>query len=91
MPELFPAVVYSLCLATSSACAGLLARSYFSTRAPLLLWSALCFFFLAANNLLVLIDMLVIREVDLRLGRLLLALAAASILLFGFVWDTEER
>ena len=91
MPELFPAIVYFLCFATSGACAWLLGRSYWSTGARLLLWSALCFVFLAANNLLVFVDLLVIRDVDLRLGRLLLALAAVSILLFGFVWTAEEE
>ncbi|HEX9933119.1 MAG TPA: DUF5985 family protein [Allosphingosinicella sp.] len=91
MPELFPAIVYVLCFATSSACAFLLGRSYRSTSARLLLWSALCFVFLAANNLLLFVDMLVIRDVDLRLGRLLLSLAAVGILLFGFVWDMEEE
>jgi hypothetical protein len=91
LPELFPAIVYVLCFATSSACAFLLGRSYRSTGARLLLWSALCFLFLAANNLLLLIDMLVIRDVDLRIGRLALALAAVGILLFGFVWDMEEE
>ena len=91
MPEIFPAVVYALCFATSSACAWLLGRSYRRTGARLLLWSALCFFFLAANNLLLFVDMLVIRDVDLRLGRLLLALAAVGVLLFGFIWDLEEE
>ena len=91
MPELFPAIVYFLCFATSSACAWLLGRSYRSTGARLLLWSSLCFFFLAANNLLVFVDLLVIRDVDLRVGRLLLALAAIGILLFGFVWEAEEE
>lgn len=91
MPELFPAAVYVLCFATSSACAYLLGRSYRRTGARLLLWSALCFFFLAANNLLLIVDMLVIRTADLRVGRLLLALAAVSILLFGFVWEVEEE
>jgi len=91
LPELFPAAVYVLCFATSSACAYLLGRSYRRTGARLLLWSALCFFFLAANNLLLIVDMLVIRTADLRVGRLLLALAAVSILLFGFVWEVEEE
>jgi hypothetical protein len=91
LPDLFPAIVYVLCFATSSACAFLLGRSYRSTGARLLLWSALCFLFLAANNLLLLIDMLVIRDVDLRLGRLALALGAVGILLFGFIWDMEQE
>lgn len=91
VPEIFPTIVYTLCFLTSSACAWLLGRSYARTGARLLLWSALCFVFLAANNLLLIFDMLVIRDVDLRIGRLLLALAAVGILLFGFVWDMEEE
>jgi hypothetical protein len=89
--EIFPAIVYFLCFATSSACAWLLARSYRSTGTRLLLWSGLCFLLLAANNLLLVIDLLVVRDVDLRLGRLLLSLGAVAILLFGFVWDMEEE
>jgi hypothetical protein len=84
-------MVYLLCFGTSSACAWLLGRSYRSTGARLLLWSALCFLFLAGNNLLLFVDMLVIRDVDLRVARLLLALAAVGLLLFGFVWDGEEE
>lgn len=91
MQELFPAIVYFLCFATSSACAWLLGRSYRSGGARLLLWSGLCFLFLAANNLLLLFDLLIVRDVDLRLGRLLLSLAAVGILLFGFIWDMEEE
>jgi hypothetical protein len=90
MTDSFPAIVYLLCFATSSACAVLLARSYFRTRARLLLWSALCFLFLALNNLFVIIDLLLITEVSLQLARLLLSLAAVSVLLFGFVWDLED-
>lgn len=90
MDEYFPAAVYFLCFATSSACAWLLARSYRRTFARLLLWSALCFVLLAANNLLVIMDMLVIREVNLAIPRLLLSLGAVGVLLFGFIWDLEE-
>lgn len=91
MDDLFPTVVYSLCFLTSSACAWLLGRSYGRTRARLLLWSSVCFGLLAANNLLLIIDLLLVPGVDLRLGRLLLSLAAASVLLFGFVWDLERE
>ena len=91
MHDLFPAVVYLLCFLTSSACAWLLGRSYRRTGARLLLWSGLCFFFLAANNLVLVIDLLVVPDLDLRLGRLLLALAAVGTLLFGFIWDLEEE
>ena len=90
MAHYFPALVYLLCFLTSAACALLLARNYRRTGARLLLWSALCFVFLAANNFVVILDLLVLPSVDFRLTRLLLALAAVGILLFGFIWDLEE-
>lgn len=86
----FPAAVYLLCFLTSSACALLLARTYWRTGARLLLWSALCFLFLAANNLAVILDLLILPAWDFRLARLLLALAAVGVLLFGFIWDEED-
>ena len=91
MAELFPTAVYTLCFLTSSACAWLLARSYGRSGARLLLWSCLCFVLLAANNLVLVFDMLVLPAIDLRLPRLVLSLAAASVLLFGFVWDLEKE
>ena len=90
MSDYFPAAVYLLCFLTSAACALLLARNYWRTGARLLLWSALCFLFLAANNLVVIFDLLLIREVDFRLVRHLLSLAALGVLLFGFIWDLDE-
>lgn len=90
MPYAFPAAVYILCFLTSSACAILLARNYVRTGARLLLWSALCFALLGANNLMVVIDLLVLRDFNLGLFRLGFSLAAVMVLLFGFVWDLEE-
>jgi len=89
--QLFPATVYLLCFATSSACAWLLARTYHQTRARLLLWSAICFVFLAANNLVVIVDLLLVADTDYRLLRLFLSLIALCVLLFGFVWDSESE
>jgi len=89
MGELFPTSVYLLCLFTSTACAALLARQYRQTRMRLLLWSALSFFFLACNNLAVVLDLLVFSSTDLRLPRLLTSLAAVGVLIFGFIWDSE--
>jgi hypothetical protein len=91
MTDLFPTAVYLLCFATSSACAFLLARAYRRARARLLLWSALCFTLLAANNLVVIVDLLVLPERNFSLLRIALALAAVTILLFGLTWDSEER
>ncbi|HEY0131553.1 MAG TPA: DUF5985 family protein [Allosphingosinicella sp.] len=90
MATWFPASVYLLCFMTSAACAILLTRSYRRTGARLLFWSGLCFLFLAANNLVVIFDLLLLPEVDFRLARYLLALAALGVLLFGFIWDLED-
>lgn len=90
MAELFPTAVYLLCFLTAGACALLLARTYWRTGMRLLLWSALCFLFLAGNSLVVILDLLVFREVDLSPVRTLFSLAAVCVLLFGFIWDRED-
>jgi len=90
MADYFPAAVYTLCFLTGSACALLLARNYWRTGARLLLWSALCFLFLAANNLVVILDLLLLPDADFRLLRHSLSLAAIGVLLFGFIWDLED-
>ncbi len=90
MGALFPAIVYVLCFLTSAACAWLLGRSYRQTSTGLLLWSSICFSFLAANNFVLILDLLVLPEQDLRLLRLLLTLAAILSLIWGFVVDGEE-
>jgi hypothetical protein len=58
---------------------------------PLLFWSALCFLLLAGNNLFLMLDMLVIKQVDLGVVRALFSLAAVSVLLFGFIWNAGEE
>jgi hypothetical protein len=88
--SIFPVAVYTLCFLTSAGCAWLLRRQYLRTGARLLMWSGLCFLFLAGNNLLLMTDLLVFPEVDLRLPRLLLSLTAVSLLLFGLIWDAQE-
>lgn len=85
-----PAAVYVLCFVTSATCAWLLARGYLRSKARLLLWSALCFVLLAANNALVIVDLLILTATTFRLERLVIMLAAVAVLLFGFVWDLEE-
>jgi hypothetical protein len=90
MGSWFPTLVYTLCFLTSSACFVLLARNYRRTGARLLLWSALCFLFLALNNFVVILDLLLLPDLDFRLARLVLAAAAVGVLLFGFIWDLEE-
>ena len=91
MGEIFPAVVYVLCFLTSGACAWLLGRSYKANGTPLLFWSSVCFALLAANNLALILDLVVFPDlIDLRVARLSLALAATISILWGFVWESEE-
>jgi hypothetical protein len=54
------------------------------------LWSSLCFGLLALNNLMLVTDLVIFPDLDLRIARLGLALAAAATLIFGFIWDLEE-
>lgn len=91
MSHAFPTAVYVLCFLTSAACAWLLGRSYSANRTRLLLWSSVCFIFLALNNLALVLDLVVLPTYDLRLARLILALAAVVALIWGFVWQVEER
>jgi hypothetical protein len=88
--QAFPAAVYVLCFLTSAACGLLLTRNYRRTGARLLLWSGLCFLLLAANNLTVIVDLLILPGVDLQMPRLAFSLSALMVLLFGFVWDLEN-
>jgi hypothetical protein len=81
--------VYLLCGATSISCAVLLIRSYWRTRARLLLWSSLCFVGLALNNVLLFVDLVLVPDVDLSVWRSLSALTGLALLLFGLIRETN--
>jgi hypothetical protein len=82
-------VIYSLCALTALLCAGLLLQAYRRSRYRLLLWSGLCFVGLTANNALVVLDKIIFREVDLSLWRLVVALIAMMVLMYGLIWNAE--
>lgn len=79
--------VYALCALTSLACAVQLLRAYRAERVKLLLWTALCFCGLAANNVLMFADVLL--AADLTTWRKLPALAGILLLLHGFISDSR--
>jgi hypothetical protein len=86
----FAPTVYLLCFVASVICAAMLARSFHRTHARLLFWSAACFFLLAGNNLVLVIDLVVVpKGIDLSVVRQLLSVAAVSTLLYGFIWNVE--
>ena len=81
--------IYGLCAFAALICAALLLNAYRRTRYRLLLWSGLCFVGLVGNNLLLVADKIVYPTVDLSTWRLLTALLAMVILLYGLIWDAE--
>ena len=83
--------VYLLCALTSIACAWLLLRSYARSRVRLLLWSGVCFSFLAINNILLVIDLTFLPNVDLSIVRAVPTVIGLALLLYGFIWDEQTR
>jgi hypothetical protein len=84
---MMPTVVYLLCSLTSLACAFLLLRGYMRSRVTLLFWMGLCFVGLAANNVILMID--VQTQVPLLIWRKLPALFGVILLLHGLVADSK--
>ncbi|MDI1275278.1 DUF5985 family protein [Polaromonas sp.] len=82
-------LIYSLCALTSVACAWLSLRGYQRSGHRLLFWSGLCFLALSVNNVLLVLDKLVFTVADLTLWRLVAALAAVVLMLFGLIWEEE--
>lgn len=82
-------IAYSLCALTALACSVLLLRGFRRSGARLLLWSGLCFGFLALNNFLVVFDLVVFPHIDLFLVRNVTALTGVSLLLYGLIWEAE--
>lgn len=85
----FPSAIYFLCSLTSLAATVLLVRSFARNRSTLLLWSALAFVALTANNLLLFADFLLPPNIDLRPERVAAELLAVGLLLYGFIWEID--
>ena len=81
--------VYLLCAVTSALCATLLVAGYRRSRSRLLLWSALCFVGLALNNAVLVVDLIIVKDVDLSIWRQLPALLGLGVLVYGLVWESE--
>ena len=82
--------IYSLCTLTSLACAWLLFASYRRTGHRLLFWSGLCFSGMTLNNVLLVFDKVVFpTSVDLLPLRLVAALVALLLLLYGLIYEKE--
>lgn len=84
------AAVYIFGVLVTLICGVLLTRAYRNVRKRLLLWSAVCFYFLALSNLLVFVDLVIFPDVNLYLYRLLTAALAMLILLYGLIWEGDK-
>ena len=82
-------VLTLLAALTSLTCMVLLFRAYAANGVRLLLWSALCFVCLTTNNVLLFFDLVVFPDINLRLYRIIAALAGILFLLYGFLWEAE--
>jgi hypothetical protein len=84
-------VFYSLCTLAALFCAILLLRAYYRSRYKLLLWGGLCFLGLTLNNALLVVDKLIFPEPEVNLftWRLVAALVAMLVLLYGIIFDAE--
>ncbi len=80
-------VSYALCAVTSVVCLVFLLRSYFRIRTPLLLYSSICFFFLAIQNGLLFIDLVLVPQIDLTIWRTLAGFVGPTVLLAGIIWE----
>jgi hypothetical protein len=84
-------VAYVLCAIASGIAAFLLLRSFAATRTKLLLWSGLCFVFLACENVMIFVDLVLTGPtLDLRLYRLSLGLIGFLCLLWGLIWEQSR-
>ncbi len=83
------ALIYALCALTCLASAFLLLRAWIRSRTPLLFWSGLCFVFLAASNLFLVLDRVIYPDMDLSPMRFGLALVGLLLLLYGLIMETD--
>lgn len=81
--------IYSLCTLTSLACAWLLLGGYRRTGHRLLFWSGWSFVAMTVNNLFLMLDKVVFPDVDFLPARLVAALVAMLLLLYGLIYEKE--
>jgi len=82
-------VLYVVCALTSLVCAVLLLRGWARSRTLLLLWTGICFLALTLDNVVLVLDLIVFPDVDLRPVRDSAALIGMALLLFGLIRETR--
>lgn len=82
-----PGVVYLISAATAVLCGCLLWRAWRHNHTRLLFWSALCFWGLGVDNVLLYIDLIALPEVYMHNAPAIAGLVSIVLLLFGLIWD----
>ena len=77
--------VYILCALTSGVCAVLLLKHYGRSKVPIVLWTGICFVALTLTNILLAVDLILLRSVDLSVWRTGIALIGAVALLYELI------
>lgn len=83
-------LIYLLCGVTSIMCSFMLFRKYRNSPSPLLFWSALGFVGLAANNIILCLDLIVLPGIDLSVLRAIFSLLGLTALVFGLIRETTR-
>jgi heme/copper-type cytochrome/quinol oxidase subunit 4 len=84
-------ILFALAVVSSFACMVLLFRGYLQKRVRLLMWGALCFVGLTINNIMMFTDLIIFPQGDLRLFRLIPALAGAACMVYALIWEPDRN
>jgi heme/copper-type cytochrome/quinol oxidase subunit 4 len=84
-------ILFALAVLSSFACMVLLFRGYLQRRVRLLMWGALCFVGLTINNIMMFTDLIILPESDLRIYRLVPALAGAACMVYALIWEPDRK
>ena len=79
--------VYSMCAVTAAVTATMLLRAWRPGGTAMLFWSGLCFVGLTVSNVVVLVDLLLVPQYDLRWLRNSAGLLSVSLLIYGLLLE----
>lgn len=82
--------VYILNTCIFALCGALLLRGYWRGRQRLLLWSGLCFSFLALSNFFIILDLVVLAWIDFYPERQIFSCLGMVLLLYGLIWESDR-
>ena len=82
-------LIYVLCAATAVVCSALLWRGFRRNGSQLLFWSCLCFLGLTAESVLLYVDRIIYRNVDLSMSRYLVGFVSLLSLVYALIRESK--